>query len=430
MARSTLAAGLALAVTSGAIVGPAAQEPARRTPWASFIVFDMKGDGIVLTSQAAGVSFDLTGTGKPERIGWTAAGSDDALLVRDSDGNGLITSGAELLGKHFRLGNQVITNGVNALAMNLQGVSVGPDGRSTDPRLQPGQAIDPDLGLADFDKNDAEFARLLLWTDTNHDGKSAPGELRGLLDAGVTMVGLGFRSFTRDPAAATDTHGNRKLFSGFFRVINRGLDVQRELVEFEPTRSATGSGPDAARVPAPKPTRFRQLREDGTSEVLIVDLDGNGVCLTSAAEGVAADPASSTVMSSWTCARERDSFVVYDRERDGRIRGEILGGVFGPPQAFQHLENLARPSRDVFGENDAQFAKLGLWIDENHDGQSDEQELQSFAHAGLESIRLSLTPAAEKVKGNVITGRTLARLRTPRGLVDREIVSVRLHVTR
>jgi hypothetical protein len=420
--------GLALAVATGAVVRPAAQEPARRTAWASFIIFDMKGDGIVLTSQAAGVSFDLTGTGKPERIGWTAAGSDDALLVRDGDGNGVITSGAELLGKHFKLGNQVITNGVNTLAMNLQGISVGPDGRSSDPRLQPGQPVDADLG--EFDKNDAEFARLRLWTDANHDGKSAPDELRTLPDAGVTMIGLGFRSFTRDPAAATDAHGNRKLFSGFFGLLNRGLDVQRELVEFEPTRTSTGSGPETVSKPAPKPSRFRQLREDGTSEVLIVDLDGNGMCLTSAAEGVVADPASSSVMSSWTCARERDAFIVYDQSRDGRIQGEILGGMFGPPQAFQHLSILARPSRDVFNANDAEFAKLGLWIDENHDGQSDERELQSFAHAGLESIRLSLKPAAETVKGNAITGRTLARLRTPGGLVDREIVSVRLAVRR
>jgi hypothetical protein len=421
MARSMLVAGLAFAMTAGALVGSAAQEPARRPAWASFIIFDMTGDGIVLTSQATGVSFDLAGTGKPERIGWTAAGSDDALLVRDGDGNGAITSGAELLGKHFKLGNQVITNGVNALWLNLQGISVGPDGRSTDPRLQPGP-VDAGLGLGQFDKNDAEFARLRLWTDANHDGKSTPGELRTLPEAGVTMVGLGFRMFTRDPAAATDAHGNRKLFSGFFRLLNRGMAVQRELVEFEPTRASTGTGPATAGKPAPKPTRFRQLREEGTSEVLVVDLDGNGVCLTSAAEGVVADPVSSTVMSSWTCAREQDAFVVFDQTEDGRIQGEILGGILGPPRAFQHLEILAK--------DDAQFAKLGLWIDENHDGQSDEQELQSFAHAGLESIRMSLKPAAETVKGNAITGRTLARVRTPRGIVDRGVVSVRLLIAR
>ena len=85
----------------------------------------MNGDGIVLTSQADGVIFDPVGTGKPEQIGWTVKGSDDAFLVRDNNENGRVDSGRSAR-KQFKQ-RQVITNGVNTLARNLKGIG-GSDG--------------------------------------------------------------------------------------------------------------------------------------------------------------------------------------------------------------------------------------------------------------------------------------------------------------
>jgi hypothetical protein len=136
-------------------------------------------------------------------------------------------------------------------------------------------------------------------------------------------------------------------------------------------------------------------------EPLILDLTGEGFHLTDTAHGVVFDIRADRrpLRIPWT-ADSRNGFLVLDRNGNGVIDNgsEMFGNITpqpfeGPRNGFLALAQFDKPENGgngdgVIDSQDAVFSQLRIWVDANHDGISQPEELHTLPEMGVFSISL------------------------------------------
>jgi hypothetical protein len=132
---------------------------------ASPLALDLNGDGVQTTTLAEGVQFDLLADGSARQVSWLD--EHDGFLARDLNQNGVVDSGAELMGTSTVLKNgQLAKDGWQALAdldSNADGI---------------------------ISIHDEAYLDLKVWVDGNSDGVTQLGEMRSLQDQGIESISL------------------------------------------------------------------------------------------------------------------------------------------------------------------------------------------------------------------------------------------------
>jgi len=126
------------------------------------IVLDLDGDGIELKDRKdSKASFDMDGDGVRDDTGWIGKG--DGLLVVDRNGDGLITTSAEL---------SFLAEKPDA-GSDLEALAVFDSNRDRK-----------------IDATDLRFGELKVWVDGNRNGITDGGELRSLAEMGIASISL------------------------------------------------------------------------------------------------------------------------------------------------------------------------------------------------------------------------------------------------
>lgn len=145
---------------------------------------------------------------------------------------------------------------------------------------------------------------------------------------------------------------------------------------------------------------------------IVIDLGNGTLRFTSAANGVLFDIDGDGQRNAlaWTEAGSPDGFLALDRNGNGTIDSglELFGNYTAQPQSatphgFRALAVLDDSGDGVISAADAAYSALRIWVDANHNGRSEPQELATLQSHGIRSIDLRyVTSRRRDAYGNVL----------------------------
>jgi hypothetical protein len=171
--------------------------------------------------------------------------------------------------------------------------------------------------------------------------------------------------------------------------------------------------------------------QGGSNSPIILDLFDEGFHLTSVEAGVGfpVRPGTPAVQMSWTDPQYRNGWLALDRNGNGVIDDmtELFGNLTEQPPSrdpngYRALAVFDDPANGgngngVIDPDDKIFSKLRVWIDQNHNGISEPNELLTLQSLGITRIDLRYARSSwQDEYGNLF--RYKSRLRDENSHVD------------
>ncbi|QFY59410.1 type I secretion C-terminal target domain-containing protein [Rhizobium grahamii] len=172
---------------------------------------------------------------------------------------------------------------------------------------------------------------------------------------------------------------------------------------------ANGSGTDSVRVHIGGSDYTVKTNNTYASAIdpIILDLDHNGIALTTLDHGVQFDINADGHKDQIAWTAGTDGILAYDVDGNGKIDNgtEIFSPHFAGGTYADGLAALATLDSNHDGKidaNDEAFAKLTIWQDLNHNGITDAGELSSLADHSIASISLDAHATDTSINGQSV----------------------------
>ncbi|MGY5795396.1 immunoglobulin-like domain-containing protein, partial len=152
-----------------------------------------------------------------------------------------------------------------------------------------------------------------------------------------------------------------------------------------------------------------QIKVSGSydADPIVLDLDHNGIALTSQANGVQFDINADGHKDQIAWTAGTDGILAYDVDGNGKIDNgsEIFSPHFAGGSYVDGLAALTTLDSNhdrKIDAADAAFSKLTIWQDLNHNGITDSGELSSLADHSISSISLDASTSGTEINGQSI----------------------------